>query len=837
MKIKRFLTVAGVLILAVFTSSWTALSQTTNPLPPMPPGMLDWMIGISTGQTMGIYSMDANSGPPGFGGSGGGIPQTPQPQTPGVSTPVFIYGVIDLVTVGGGNQSYANGINNSGTVVGYSYDNSYNLHAFLYNNAPMQDISSVTPDITFTIANGINNSGKIVGNGSISSDTFGHALEYSSGSVVDLAPGLSYNCSANAINTSGQVAGYCQKRIVIETPIPQSSSQGSDAFLLSGGVMHDLGTISGFVSSQAYGVNDSSQVVGSSSGYGYNPTHAFIYSGNGPMVDLDSALGGNGYSVAYGINNNGLIVGVAYNAFIYDSVANQFTDLGALGDPNNFSTGSGINNNGMAVGSVYINNTGNYDAFVYPPGGPMQDLNSMIDPASNWTLESANAINDNGQIVGYGISPDGYEHAFLLNPYFTNIYTAFHQFDTDSSVPTDFGYPDKAEYDANGTAYGSDDCAITKDYGCALCSLASMLTSVSGFESMTAAQLNTALTSNPEGSVNAGYRHGCSMYWPAINNITGSVLTRVDSGSIVSASSADQSALDQYLDNHCWGNRYRVILQLEQNGNSQETHYIFVVGKTNGDWIVFDPGWGNAFDKGTSNPDPGLLNSLNGHLNGFRANNADRTFTVTGVETYQLNPSSKGSLSQIAQSPVELLVTDPNGNRVGYDPVADTNVFEIPGSSYSRDFPILDASDDGGGSAGDTNGIKTVSVPAPLGGSYSTELIGTASGSYTFDSSIVWIGNSETDQTTTGTTDVGVITINSVFVITPALITSCSVVSDTFNLSFTAQTNVTYAVQGANSLLSTNWTSLTTVTATSTNMTASVTVFDPNMMFYRVVSQ
>jgi hypothetical protein len=75
--------------------------------------MLDWMIGISTGQTMGIYSMDANSGPPGFGGSGGGIPQTPQPQTPGVSTPVSIYGVIDLVTVGGGNQSYANGINNS----------------------------------------------------------------------------------------------------------------------------------------------------------------------------------------------------------------------------------------------------------------------------------------------------------------------------------------------------------------------------------------------------------------------------------------------------------------------------------------------------------------------------------------------------------------------------------------------------------------------------------------------------------------------------------------------------------------------------------------------------
>jgi hypothetical protein len=37
--------------------------------------------------------------------------------------------------------------------------------------------------------------------------------------------------------------------------------------------------------------------------------------------------------------------------------------------------------------------------------------------------------------------------------------------------------------------------------------------------------------------------------------------------------------------------------------------------------------------------------------------------------------------------------------------------------------------------------------------------------------------------------------------------------------------------------LSTNWTSLTTVTATSTNQAASVPMSDPNMMFYRVVSQ
>jgi len=33
----------------------------------------------------------------------------------------------------------------------------------------------------------------------------------------------------------------------------------------------------------------------------------------------------------------------------------------------------------------------------------MQDLNGLIDPASQWTLTEATVINDNGWIAGYGI--------------------------------------------------------------------------------------------------------------------------------------------------------------------------------------------------------------------------------------------------------------------------------------------------------------------------------------------------------------------------------------------------------------------------------------------------
>lgn len=45
----------------------------------------------------------------------------------------------------------------------------------------------------------------------------------------------------------------------------------------------------------------------------------------------------------------------------------------------------------------------------------MADLNTLIDPASGWTLFDARDINDAGQIVGTG-TISGTQHAFLLTP-------------------------------------------------------------------------------------------------------------------------------------------------------------------------------------------------------------------------------------------------------------------------------------------------------------------------------------------------------------------------------------------------------------------------------------
>jgi len=44
------------------------------------------------------------------------------------------------------------------------------------------------------------------------------------------------------------------------------------------------------------------------------------------------------------------------------------------------------------------------------------DLNTLIDPASGWTLLEARDINNSGWIVGHGFNPQGEYHAFLLVP-------------------------------------------------------------------------------------------------------------------------------------------------------------------------------------------------------------------------------------------------------------------------------------------------------------------------------------------------------------------------------------------------------------------------------------
>jgi probable HAF family extracellular repeat protein len=140
---------------------------------------------------------------------------------------------------------------------------------------------------------------------------------------------------------------------------------------------------------------------------------AFLYS-NGSMTCLGSLGGANSWATA--VNASGQVVGVAStgttgHAFLYSH--GTMTDLGMLAGSQS-SRAQGINSSGQVVGFSYFDGVGDR-AFLYS-NGTMRSLNDLIDPMSGWSLFCANAINDNGWIVGAGVASNGEQHAVLLTP-------------------------------------------------------------------------------------------------------------------------------------------------------------------------------------------------------------------------------------------------------------------------------------------------------------------------------------------------------------------------------------------------------------------------------------
>lgn len=187
-------------------------------------------------------------------------------------------------------------------------------------------------------------------------------------------------CEALAISNNGKVAGQC------------GSGSSARGFFWENGVMQSLGTLGGSWS-VAYGVNDAGQVVGTSlAGSGYSG--AFLWQ-NGAMQNLGS-LGGNGPSGALAINNAGRVVGFSTNstpqthAFLWNG---GMTDLGALSDGASYAYA--ISDTGMVAGWGKVGAYPNITEHAFRWNGSMQDLGT-----GGWAQSSARGINDNGDVVG-----------------------------------------------------------------------------------------------------------------------------------------------------------------------------------------------------------------------------------------------------------------------------------------------------------------------------------------------------------------------------------------------------------------------------------------------------
>jgi probable HAF family extracellular repeat protein len=288
------------------------------------------------------------------------------------------------------------GLNNAGEVVGDenvtgTLDQVSGYKPFVYQSygpaaGTMTDLTNVFGGAT--LLQSINDSGQIVGftlTGPI------RGLELSGGQATPtLQASATSIVTATAINNAGAVIG----------------EDGANGYISQNG---HVTTLVGLDSPRA--ISSTGLVVGTGA-----DEKAFVYQ-NGQTT----YIAGNG-SVAQGVNASGQVVGSyspvgasfgSPHAFLYQN--GRFTDLGTLGG--SASVALAINSQGQIIGSSSLSSSQpNLSHAFLDQNGTMTDLTTLISPSSGWTLNSAIAINDKGQILGSGIGPDGQTDTFLLTP-------------------------------------------------------------------------------------------------------------------------------------------------------------------------------------------------------------------------------------------------------------------------------------------------------------------------------------------------------------------------------------------------------------------------------------
>jgi len=278
-----------------------------------------------------------------------------------------------------GSSSSATGINREGRIVGTM---SSSMHpdrlAFTWvkgNAKPLGTLGGET-----SAARAVNDAGQVVG-GSTLKNGFSHAFLYEDGRMTDLGTLGGQTSEALALNGAGMAVGRAQLR-----------NGDTHAFSWRKGTITDLGTLGGNHaghSSIANGVNDRGIVTGqSSSAVDPGLVHAFRWSADGGLQDLGTLAGGQN-SFGLGVNEDGDIVG-----------------------------GSEIRGREFHAFIVRAQGAGKDEGKGAGGGHPkMIDLNDELEKKSGegWVLTAATAINDRGQIIGYG-THRGVAAAFLLTP-------------------------------------------------------------------------------------------------------------------------------------------------------------------------------------------------------------------------------------------------------------------------------------------------------------------------------------------------------------------------------------------------------------------------------------
>jgi probable HAF family extracellular repeat protein len=355
--------------------------------------------------------------------------------------------VTDLGVLPGGLSSQALWITANGLIAGNSQNGQIDPlfpgfpenRAVLWRNGTIVDLGTLPEGGYESFASTVNSRGQVVGFAlNTIPDSFSlagpgffptqtRAFLWQDGTMQDLGTLGGSGAFAFFVNERGQIAGQSYTN---STPNPVTGLPTADPFLWENGTMQDLGSLGG-----TFGVpraiNNRGQVIGISNLAGDMHFHPFLWTKSGSMQDLGT-LGGDTGDTNW-INDEGDIAGKAdvpgpkpqdHNAVLWRN--SLITDLGRLpGD--SCANAYYVNAHDQVVGTSENRDlctipTGEH-AFLWENGGPMVDLNTLIPSGSSLQLTFAVAVNDRGEIAGFGVpagcAPQDVNlcgHAYVLIP-------------------------------------------------------------------------------------------------------------------------------------------------------------------------------------------------------------------------------------------------------------------------------------------------------------------------------------------------------------------------------------------------------------------------------------
>jgi probable HAF family extracellular repeat protein len=345
-----------------------------------------------------------------------------------------------------GASSAAFWINSNGLIVGNSENGKTDplipgfpeIRAVLWERGEITDLGTLGGNQSF--AEAVNDRGQVTGaalnaipdpfsfydlfvGGFSPSGTQTRGFLWDNGVMEDLGTLGGPDAFPSLLNQRGQIAGYSYTNSIVN---PTTGLPTFHPFLWEREKgMKDLGDFGGTATASVNGLNERGEVVGGTYLPGDIQIHPFLWNG-AKLIDLTAPpFGGSVNGEANWINDAGEVVGLAglpapcpgtsnwwQQAFLWKN--GVMMDLGAVaGTPN--STAAFINSKTQIVGFSWSCDGSVVNASLWE-NGSMADLNTLIPPSSPFHLYSASFIDDQGEIAAYGLLAKGNTHALLLIP-------------------------------------------------------------------------------------------------------------------------------------------------------------------------------------------------------------------------------------------------------------------------------------------------------------------------------------------------------------------------------------------------------------------------------------